>query len=1154
MATLCPKCGFENPANFNFCGNCGARLSATPSRVPLANDRQRLATTVPDALAQKISSVGKQIEGERRVVTVLFSDISGFTAIAERLDPEQVYDLIDSTLKAFIAEIYRHEGTIDKILGDGVMALFGAPIAHEDDPARAVRAALGMQDAVRRINADLEARLGISLRVRIGLHSGTVVVGSIGSDLRMEYTALGDTVNVAARLQTAAEPGTILVSRAVYEPTRALFEFRELGALRVKNRVEPVDIFEVTAPRAIAGRVRGIPGLSAPMVGRQEELARLRQIVDMLTTRRYGHIVLVTGNAGIGKSRLTAELKGYLADKWATVLEGACLAYGQPTYGVFLQILRALFGIAENDSEETAREKIERTISALLPASHTQVLPYIEHLLSIRIFDKELLARLRHLAPAQLQQQTFLAIQALLTAQAQTQPLVLIFEDIHWIDSLSLELLTFLLREVEQAPLLFYCNSRPDEGRAAEKIQRLGSDLYSDRFTHLPLAPLTHADSIALVDLLLTIHNLPETLKQLIPQRAEGNPFYLEEIIRMLIDRGIIRRGAEHWEMTPGAPLDDLQVPATLQGLILARVDHLSESARQALQCAAVIGRDFSYQLLESVVEGAPHLAEDVQALEERQLIARVDHAAEYRFNHILIQDTVYHSLLRRRREYLHHKIAGAIETLFRDRLEDHLAELAFHYTESQDLDRALPYQIRAGKHAEERFANEQARRHYQLAANFLTRTTPSVRQRIDVYRGLGAVQTLTGDYAGATTAYLIALEVVHSAARTLETTREGAEIMRAIGRVCERRGDYVEALRWLENALKELENDPDPHSLERVRLYNDIGWVQYRRGEFDQAYEWRMKTLRIVEGTEHYNEMASAYNGLVVLFTRRGDWARATAYAEKALRLREMIGDLRGVSQSLTNLGSITGEMGEWPKSLSYLERSLAIRQRIGDIEGIALLNNNLSLLYRARGDYTRARELGQNALEIAEKIKHRNAHCVALINLAALALLQNEYDGAMLYLTPAIDLAKTMGSKEKLAEAHTLLAEAYAGKGESESAAQAARAAMTTAVEIGNKEIQGRAWRVLARLACDQRDFQTASDALERSLTLLSELNSPFELAQSRLQLAQLHIQREQFDQARGALEQALEMFTRLGAEAERARTQAELERLTKASTPQR
>src|SRR5919108_3399023 len=345
-----------------------------------------------------------------------------------------------------------------------------------------------------------------------------------------------------------------------------------------------------------------------------------------------------------------------------------------------------------------------------------------------------MVARIRHLTPPQIQQQTFIAIRELLTAQAREKPLVLIFEDIHWIDDISLELLKFLLASVEVAPLMIYCNSRPAEGSAAAQIEKLGKEIYAANFEHIPLSPLSKADSVALIDLLLTIHELPETLKQLIPQRAEGNPFYLEEIIRMLIDRGIIRRQADRWQVTPEANLEDLQVPTTLQGLLMARVDHLSEGARQALQCAAVIGRDFSYRLLSNVMENARGLGDDLQELQERQLVSQMSDGTqtEYRFAHVLIQETVYHSLLVRRREYLHQKIANAIESLFKDRLDEHIEALELHYAESKDFQRALPYLIRAGAHASNQFANEQAMRHYRLGADFLTKTNPTSRQKID--------------------------------------------------------------------------------------------------------------------------------------------------------------------------------------------------------------------------------------------------------------------------------------------------------------------------------------------------------------------------------------------------------------------------------------
>ncbi|MBI5301894.1 MAG: tetratricopeptide repeat protein [Chloroflexi bacterium] len=1104
---------------------------------------------MPVSLAEKIARVGKQVEGERRNVTVLFADLSGYTSISERLDPEQVYELIDSTLRAFTEEIYKHEGTLDKVMGDGLMALFGAPIAHEDDSARAVRTAFGMQDALRRINADLESRLGITLQVRIGLNAGLVVVGSIGSDLRMEYTALGDTVNVASRLQNAGEPGTILVSRAVYEPTNPLFEYRELGAIRVKNRVEPVEIFEAVAPRKHEGRVRGIPGLSAPMVGRRAEFAQVRQAVDALVEEGMGRLVLATGNAGIGKSRLTTELKAHLVDQHVTVLEGACLAYGQPAYGMFIRLLKMYFGIADDDSEQVVREKIERTANEyLLPEqSRADILPYIEHLFSIRVLEKEMAARIRHLAPPQLQQQTFLAIRELLIARARYRPLVLIFEDVHWIDPVSLDLLVFINNVIERSPVVIYCNSRPTEGTAAPRLEKLGTQSYAAQFLHLPLMPLSHADSVELVDLLLTIHELPERLRQIILQRAEGNPFYLEEIIRMLIDRGIIRREEDRWQIVPGAAVDDVQVPTTLQGLIMTRVDALSEGARQAAQCAAVIGRDFGLRLLSSTLEDARNLADQVGELEERALVSRIgaDGDVHYRFNHILIQETVYASLLVRRREFLHHKIAEGIEAQFKERLDEHTEELAFHYYESKDYDRALPCLIRAGSHAAERFANDQALKQFRFAVECLGKTNPTTTQKIDLYNGLGSVQTFTADYDGATTSYLIALEMNRALTRTVEAQRQSAEIMREIGRVCERRGDYAEALRWLNNALGELEH-LDRQVPERVRIYNDIGWVQYRLGAFDQAYEWRMKSLQIVEGTDNYSEMASTYNGLAVLFSRKGDWERAAAYVEKGLHLRESIGDLTGVTNSHNNLGNIALGQGDWDRALIHFERTLDVRQKTGDTRGIAQVNNNLGLVYREKGDHPRARDNFAGALASAEKIKDGNLCCLALNNLAHVFILQQEFDRALEQLKRSLDIATEIGHKENRVEALWLTGEAYLGKDMLDEAYQAAADARTLAAEIGSRVNEGQALRVLGKVARVQGAYDVAVDYLQRSLDVLTKLNNPIELARTRYQLGLVLRARLDLDGAHAAFTDALATFERLGAQAEAARTRAELDEL--------
>ncbi|MCL4395861.1 MAG: tetratricopeptide repeat protein [Chloroflexi bacterium] len=1150
IARVCRNCGFRNPGNFRFCGNCGTRFdpASTESRgsSPEPALPARPAVSLPSSLAEKIERAGREIEGERRTVTILFSDISGFTAISETLDPEQVYDFVDRLHDTFNQEIYRHEGWVDKWMGDGMMSLFGAPIAHEDDPARAVRAALGMQDALRRVNQDLEDRLGITLKVRIGLNSGTVVVGRVGSDYSMDYTALGDSVNVASRLQGVAEPGTILVSRAVFDQTHPLFEFQELGSIRVKNRLEPIEIYEVLAPRRLAGRVRGIPGLVAPMVGRAQELARLERAADELLEHGRGQIVLVTGNAGIGKSRLTAEVKRHLSDGRAAVLEGACLSYGQPAYGVFLQLLKSLFAVEDGDPDGVVRDKIERTTKSILDSSSTfDILPYVEHLFSLRVEQEDLAARIRHLAPAQLQQQTFLAIRDLLVAKARGQALVLVFEDIHWIDPLSLDLLTFILGAVEQSPILVYCISRPD-GDGVQQVQRLCAESYSDHWLHLPLTPLSQADSTALLDRLLTRTELPESLKQMIPARAEGNPFYLEEIIRMLIDRAVIQRSGDRWQVDPEADLTALQVPSTLQGLIMARVDHLSERTRQVIQCAAVIGRDLSSRLLATVLDGSFDAEEDVRELEERELIDRRPAPDwDLRFHHVLIQETVYNSLLARRRERLHYKIAAGIEAVFRERIADNVERLAFHYAESTDYARALPYVIRAGERAADRFANDEALRYYRQASEFLFKTNATVDQRIQTYSGLGSVQNLVADYTGAIDSYRTALELTRTSA--VQPAHQLAELMRRIGRVYERRGEYADAQRWLDDSIAELDREPSAaHTEERARILNDIGWVCYRRGQFDQAYQWRMRSLELIENTDHYGETASAYAGLVALYTRRGDWANAVAYGEKGLRLREMIGDTFGVSQSHTSLGAIAGEQCDWDRALHHFEQALEIKTRIGDIGGISRLNSNIGFLFLEKGEAARALQYCQRALEIAEKIKNGNLICLALNNLAAVRIAGHNYAEAETGLTRSQSVAVEMGSREELAEAHSLLAEARFGLESFDRAADSAQQAVTLASEIGSPLIEAQSTRTLAKIARARGDLDAADAYLQHALSVQADLKNPSELAKSQFQLALIERDRRQLRQARVNLEQALETFERLGAQAEIAQTKSELDRL--------
>lgn len=1142
LANLCPNCGFENPSGFKFCGNCGTNLLTAA----LARSGPEMAPPfqgqMPSHLVDKILTVRQHIEGERRTVTTLFADVVGFTSVAEKLDPETVYTIIEACVAAFCTEIYAHEGTLDKFMGDGVMALFGAPVAHEDDPARAIRCALGMQAALARINQTLVQQHGMTLQMRIGLSLGTVVVGNIGADLRMNYTALGDAVNIAARLQSMAEPGAILCSRAVYEETRAFFEFRELGAIRLKGRVEPVEIYEVVGAKREPGRTRGLPGVRAPMVGREQELARLQALVDDLVRHERGGVVLVTGEAGLGKTRLIEELGLRLAREEAyhgvRVCKGSCSAYGQPAYGVVIQLLDSFFEIQPEDTADARRTRVESRTRQILgdEGAIMDILPYLEHLMGIEPLERELAERIRHLEPAPLRRQTLLAIRDLFVRASSQTPLLLILEDLHWVDRPSLDLLLFLLAAAEHARILCLCLARPTANQAVPQLQRVGAAALGAQFTHLALSPLSFEDSVALVDLLLALSDFPEPLRELIPQRAEGNPFYIEEIIRMLIDHGIIQHRAERWELAPGADLYSFQVPRTLEGLIMARVDNLPESTRYVAQCAAVIGRDFAEAILRQITnDHTPRLDSDLQELVEHELVRQIAAQPEpqYTFRHILTQQTIYNSVLQRRRKQLHHKIGIAIETLYPDRLDDQAEQLAFHFSESEDAARALPYVIRAAERAAARFANEEALAYYRHALDLARRAQAASREQIRILSGLGDAQTFVGDFEGATASLRAAWDLARAAPISALQMRQTADLARRLGRVYERRAKYDEAMQWLDQALRQINQDAtSDKAVERVRIYLDIGWVHYRRGNLEQAEEWRLRALEIAEGLDYYAEIGSAYNGLAALYHLKGDWRRAIEFAQRGLQIRERIGDVEGIGRSHSNLGAILMNVGDWERALTHLQQSLAVKQRIGDAKFLASAYHNLGYYYLYKGDLAQAREFLEMAQRQAEKIEDVNLMCLALNALAQVDIQEGNYDLAQERLAASIHRATETGAREALGEAHWILGQAELGRGDLERARQVAQRAVELGREAGMRQVEASALRVLGAVERQAYNWNDAESYLAQSLTIFDELENPFEKARSELELGLLLLARGKPGAARAALEQSRDIFARLGA----------------------
>jgi class 3 adenylate cyclase len=596
----CAGCAASVPADARFCMACGRPTAVDDGD---SKRQERLASTAPPPLVAKMRAA--RLAGERKPVTALFADVVGSTTLAERLDPEDWTQIINETFELMSQAVFRYEGTIAQLQGDAMLAFFGAPVAHEDDPERAVLAALDMVDAMAEFAAQLDAAQGIAFAIRVGINTGPVVVGQVGSDLRYEYTALGDAMNVAARMQAAAEPGTVLITDATRRLLADAFELDDVGEITVKGKADPVHAHRVVGRRADPGPRRGLAriGLESPMVGRDGQLKALRELLPVVAAGR-GRMALVMGEPGIGKSRLLAELKAtieterdQLGDfRW---IEARSVSYGQSLpYHHLIELVGAALELSPAETGDRTRAQLDERLADILGRQATDASPFLAHLLSLPLSERE--ADLTRVDPVHLQERYAGAVLQVLRALASRSPVVLICEDLHWADSASIQVVNEVLPLTKQIALLLVCSMRLETETPGWKLVDSGRRTFGEALTDLRLEPLGQDDSRNLVANLLAIESLPDSVRDLIMARAEGNPFFVEEVVRMLIERGLIERRDGRW--LASADVQTVDIPETLHGLLLARIDQLPDSAKRSLRVAAVIGRQFPVRVLERVL------------------------------------------------------------------------------------------------------------------------------------------------------------------------------------------------------------------------------------------------------------------------------------------------------------------------------------------------------------------------------------------------------------------------------------------------------------------------------------------------------------------------------------------------------------------------
>lgn len=950
----CAKCGHVCAADFAFCPKCGSQLNDTD-----------LATEADDnASGESPATVDvARRDADRRPVTVLFADLSGFTALSETMDPEDVRALQNDLHRATRDVIGEFDGFLEKFVGDAVLAVFGAPIAHEDDPERALRTALALMTRVAELSTRWERRVGQPLAMHIGVNTGPVVAGALGVGGDAAYAVTGDTVNTAARLQSAAGGGEIWVGPSTYQLTRHRFPFEPVGEIEMKGKAEPITVHRLSGEPLAMGATRGLAtlGLSAPLIGRKRELAQINDAFGDLDTPGTS-LVRIVGAPGIGKSRLIDEFlsraDGDIGSKNVTLLRASCSAMTDQTFGILAQLLRNAYGIDHGDDLAAAETKLRAGIAKVSISEDAELLlPYLIHVLGLDPDD----GGFAGLPPEQLKRQIFMATRSLFDAWLAAGPVLVLIEDLHWSDLASVEVMRYLLDRIETGRMAMLVTHRPEWDAEPLNTERA-------RQTVVRLESLSTSEVNDLFDAFFgpAAKDMPEDLRQLVIERAGGNPFYMEEIVRSLIDKNVIYQDGDTWSCD--TVRDSLDVPMTLQGLLLSRLDGLPERLRDVVQKAAVLGVVFRRDLLATMADGDADIETGLAALCGAEIIEteagvdgpdQRDRDRRYRFTHAIVQEVAYQNLLLKRRTELHGAAGAALEELCGGQpqnLED-IDALARHFSRSADKTKGIKYLIEAGDWSRRSFAGADAARHYRDALAILDEPGTDSSDRGTVLERLADMLGLLGARDEALTHYQAVLDI--SAAN--DDGSGQARIRRKMAGLHWEAGDRDVSLANLQSALNLIGDDGDP--VERGHLCHEMGRLAFRSGDSQAAIEWSMKALDAVTPSEDRATattvsppgsdssstalvMAEAYNTIGVARARLGDFADAVADVERGLDVANA-NDFHAVAcRAYTNLGVLYGTLDPG-RAIEVCQRGLAVATKIGDLAYQSRLYANLGVSY---------------------------------------------------------------------------------------------------------------------------------------------------------------------------------------------------------------
>ena len=1087
LPRACEACGQVNRPHARFCDACGARLvgeQGDAGGVGRNGEAGAPQTYTPRYLAEKILTTRSAREGERKLVTVLFADVADSSALAQELDAEKLHLLMDRVLKLAADAVHRYEGTVNSYLGDGMMALFGAPIALEDHAVRAVHAALTIQETIRGYNAEIQREQGVAVRLRIGLNTGSVVVGRIGDDLRMDYTANSNVVHLASRMQSVAEPGTIAITEDTYQAVVGEIRAERLGPVEVRGQREPVVIYKVTgrAPWRNRLEMRAEEGLTT-LVGRDRELAQLH---ERLTRAQAGHgqAVAIVGEPGLGKSRLLYEFRRSLGPGRVSWLEGHCRARGLTLpYGPIIEVLRIIFRIEEGDNPSQAGEKLREGVAELDPVL-SKALPFLEPLFGMPGDDPAL----RGLEPKEKRERTQRAITQVLAAAARQRPLVLVFENLHWRDQSSEDLIAFLTSSLPEMPVLMVTTHRPG---------------YQLRWADMPFFAQIALDRLADDEMEqmatgLLGHGVAEDLLRFIGERADGNPLFIEEVTRALVERDFVVHQPARLQLASAA---GLEFPSTIQGIIQARIDALGDAAKQNVQIAAVIGREFDLPLLTAASDAPAEVPSHLETLKRVELIhqTRLLPHFEYRFKHAVIQGVAYRSLLGARRQALHGAIGRSMEHLGR---EEQAAILAHHYSQSDQQEKAVRYALLAGDQAARLYANAEAASYYDQAldlAKSLPLSPELQRAQIDAALKRASVGTtreaLEADERN--------LEQARVLADSLGDEPRMASVLYWLGRLAYVRGMFDSATDYAEQSLA-IADRLDDETLAAPPV-NLMGRRYYLTGEYGRAGRLLARSVEQMHNLGNPTEEATAAGFAGVTFGALGEFERALAYADHGLHLSQRLENPFVEAAAYNYRAVALCHQGSAVAAIADCEEARRIAERVGDRFRVYLVQFYEGQAHAMAGNPAKARELLEASVALAKELGTTTllAWGQGLLAMALLAL--GDAGAAERLCCQAIALAEPTHDRLANALAHRIFAEASAilEPGNTSAAETAVLEAMRIQRDMGCEPELGRSHLAYALLLGGWGRVEAATTQLGHAVEIFRRLGMPADLARAEVAL---------------------------------------------------